>query len=445
METKQEKKTRFYESITAKVIVIGVLTLLMLIPTAMVSDLIQERNSYSNKVKNEINDKWSLDQTVTGPVLTIPYSYTYTENKKTYTEYHKLHVFPEELYIKSNLKPEERYIGIYKSILYQSDLKISGHFKKPDFSNFAYTKIDWDKAYVTIGISDLRGIKNNIDLTINGKSFSAEPGGKDDEFVDNGLKIKLNDHSVFSGEVIEFNSDIKLNGSSSIFFIPVGKTTKVELSGIWSSPSFKGAFTPESKVGEDSFKANWNVLHYNRNIPQKFVDNEVKSSGLDKFSFGVNLLETVGMYQKNMRSAKYALMFIVLTFVVFFFVEIFTKKKIHPVQYLLVAIALVLFYSLLLSISEQLNFDWAYLIAAFSTVILITSYGYSIFKKGLPTFALGFILSVLYIFLYVILQLEDLALLMGSIGLFVVLGIIMYFTKKINWYKPTETIKESNK
>jgi inner membrane protein len=142
-----------------------------------------------------------------------------------------------------------------------------------------------------------------------------------------------------------------------------------------------------------------------------------------------------------MRSAKYSLMFIVLTFVVFFFVEIITKKRIHPVQYLLVGIALILFYSLLLSISEQLNFAWAYLIATLATIGLITAYAHSIFKNKTQTAILTGFLTLLYVFLYVILQLEDVALLIGSVGLFVILGVIMFVSKKISWYKPEEEAK----
>jgi len=174
-------------------------------------------------------------------------------------------------------------------------------------------------------------------------------------------------------------------------------------------------------------------MHFNRSIPETW-DND-KSMYFDHSSFGVKLVEMVDHYQQNMRSAKYALMFIALTFVVFFFVEVLTKKKIHIIQYLLVGIALILFYSLLLSISEQIGFALAYLIAGIATIGLISSYVYSIFKSIIQTGLLSFILCILYTFLYVILQLEDLALLIGSIGLFTILGVIMYLSKKINWYK----------
>ena len=212
------------------------------------------------------------------------------------------------------------------------------------------------------------------------------------------------------------------------------------MNGAWLAPGFTGSFSPTYSMTEKGFKANWHILHFNRSIPENWIDNQVDNFNDTKF--GVDLVDTVDHYQQNMRSAKYALMFIALTFVVFFFVEILTKKKIHPIQYLLVGIALILFYSLLLSISEQLNFGLAYLIASIATIGLISLYAHSIFKNIIQTGMLATILSVLYIFLYVVLQLEDVALLFGSIGLFIILGIIMYFSKRINWYKQDDTEDE---
>jgi inner membrane protein len=213
------------------------------------------------------------------------------------------------------------------------------------------------------------------------------------------------------------------------------------MNGAWKSPGFIGSFTPQYSLNDKGFTATWEILHYNRNIPETWTDHQLKS--VAETSFGVNLVDTLDQYQQNMRSAKYALMFIALTFVVFFFVEILTKKKIHPIQYLLVGIALILFYSLLLSISEQLNFGAAYLIASIATIGLIVVYAHTIFKNRLQTGILAAFLSILYIFLYVVLQLEDSALLIGSIGLFIILGFIMYFSRKINWYKPEEQFKET--
>jgi inner membrane protein len=222
---------------------------------------------------------------------------------------------------------------------------------------------------------------------------------------------------------------MQLNGSSAISVIPIGQNTAVEISGKWQSPSFIGNFSPVSTIDNKQFNASWNILSFNREIPNMWSDNSIGNLGDD--SFGVNLIETVDHYQQNMRSAKYALMFIALTFIVFFFVEIFTKKPIQFFQYVLVGIALVLFYSLLLSLSEQIGFGLAYLTASAATILMTTIYFYSLIKQKLAAFILAGIMLILYAFLYIILQIEDFALLFGSIFLFVILGVIMFVSNKI--------------
>jgi len=441
METIMEKVEKFNRSITMKAIIIGFLTLILLIPGFMIQNLINERQKRSEETIAKINAKWSNAQTLNGPVLVVPYTTTgMDENKKSVTEDHTLNMAPELLTVNARLIPEERHYGIYKSILYKSDIALSGKFLKSGLQFPANSQVDWKGAAIRIGISDLRGLTNDLDFVINNSHFSAEAGGEQD-VTGQGLVIPLKNADLLQGgNDLTFTCRLKLNGSSNINFIPLGKTTHVQMTGSWKSPGFIGSFTPEYRIGDKGFTAKWHVLHFNRNIPESWNDQSIKS--FNETSFGVNLVDTVDQYQQNMRSAKYALMFIALTFVVFFFVEILTHKKIHPLQYLLVGIALILFYSLLLSISEQLNFGIAYLIASIATIGLIVAYAHSIFKNILSTGILASFLSVLYIFLYVVLQLEDIALLSGSVGLFIILGIIMYFSGKINWYKQ-DTVEES--
>ena len=440
METIEEKAKKFSQSITLKAIIIGFLTLLMLIPGAMIQNLISERQQRSEETIQKINSKWSNAQTVNGPVLEIPYQ-TKNLNEKNIveTEIHKLYLTPELLTINATLIPEERHYGIYTSILYKSELNISGKFKKLDLEVPANSVIQWKEASIRIGISDLRGMTNNLDFVLNNSHFTAEAGGAKDA-IGQGLVITLKNYDSWqSSNDLTFSTNLKLNGSSNINFIPVGKTTLVSMNGAWKSPGFIGSFTPEYNINDKGYTAKWKVLHFNRNIPETWTDKEFQS--FSDTSFGVNMVDPVDHYQQNMRSAKYALMFIALTFVVFFFVEILTKTRIHPIQYLLVGIALILFYSLLLSISEQLNFGIAYLLATIATIGLIATYAHSIFKNKMQTSILVTFLGILYLFLYVVLQLEDIALLIGSIGLFIILGTIMYFSGKINWYKPTREIE----
>ena len=283
-------------------------------------------------------------------------------------------------------------------------------------------------------LSDLRGITENIDFKLDNKQLSVEATGNLDTQIGKMLVMPLkNTDPLLFSQPQTFNCKLKLNGSSNINFIPIGKTTKVHVTGNWKSPGFIGNFSPEHHITENGFEADWSILSFNRSIPEMWID--YPGNSFDDSSFGVSLIDPVNHYQQNMRSAKYAIMFIALTFVVFFFVEILTRKRIHPIQYLLVGFALILFYSLLLSISEQINFGTAYLIASIATIGLITAYTHSIFKNKIQTGALTGMLCLLYIFLYVVLQLEDVALLIGSIGLFVILGTIMFFSRKISWYK----------
>ncbi len=438
METTIKKAGKINQSITFKALVIGFLTIILLIPGIMIQDLIRERQDRSVETIEKINAKWSNAQTICGPVLTIPYTTTHVDvNNKTVFQQHTISITPENLNIDTQLFPEERYYGIYKTILYKSEIDLSGNFDKINYQKTDNSTIHWEQAYLTIGVSDLRGITENISFTLDNKQYPVEAAGNYDRLMGKILVVSLNNaDTLLTGQPLNFNCKIKLNGSSNINFIPIGKTSKVHVAGTWKSPGFIGNFSPEHTITENGFDANWSVLRFNRSIPETWIDNQVET--FEDASFGVNLINPVNHYQQNMRSAKYAIMFIALTFVVFFFVEILTKKRIHPIQYLLVGIALILFYSLLLSISEQINFGIAYLVASIATIGLITVYTHSIFKNKMQTGGLAAMLCMLYIFLYVVLQLEDIALLIGSVGLFIILGIIMFFSRKINWYKQEE-------
>jgi inner membrane protein len=422
--------SKLTQSLTFKAFIIAALTLLSLIPNAMIMLLIHERKARSEETIRKINEKWSLEQTIGGPVLTIPYTSLSADAQKTTVQTSELHITPEEVKMQVRLFPEQRHYGIFKTILYKSEIRITGKFapleKLPE-------NADFDNAYLSLGISDLRGVTNRLSLHLNNEEFTTEAGNGTIMSLKN-LVAPLNGAIRQSPEEpLVFECLLSLNGSSGINFIPTGHTTHVEVEGDWKAPGFTGNFSPEYTLTESGFKASWNVLSFNRSIPERWTDQE--RVDFKSASFGVNLVDTVDHYQQNMRSAKYSFLFVALTFVVFFFVEVLSEKRIHPVQYVLVGFALILFYSLLLSLSEQISFGIAYLIAGIATVALITNYTYSIVKRKTETVILAAILGLLYTFLYIILQLEDIALLIGSTGLFVILAIIMYLSRKIKWYK----------
>lgn len=206
----------------------------------------------------------------------------------------------------------------------------------------------------------------------------------------------------------------------------------MQIASSWHNPSFSGAFLPdEREINDDGFSSTWEVLHLNRSYPQSFCGS---IQDINKSAFGVDLIVPIDEYQKSMRSAKYAVMFIALTFLIFFFAQILNNVRVHPIQFIIVGLSLCVFYTLLIAFSEQIPFGWSYLISAMSIVGLITLYAGSIFKNRNLMLIIGAILTLLYLFIYSIIQMEDYALLMGSIGLFVVLAITMYLSRKIDWY-----------
>ncbi len=240
-------------------------------------------------------------------------------------------------------------------------------------------------------------------------------------------------------KVSRFQIKLSLNGSESIAFVPAGKTTRVKLNSSWTDPSFNGSTLPDVReISSEGFTAEWEGLHLTRSFPQKWSDSNY-STEIPDSAFGVDLLIPIDIYQKSMRSVKYALLIIGLTFLVIFFIEMISKQRIHPVQYLLTGAALIVFYSLLLSLSEHLNFALAYLISSTGIIALITGYALSMFsKKKFAVITLIVLVSV-YSFLYTILQISDFALLIGNIGLFVAIALIMFFSKKIEWYNENNT------
>ncbi|MBC7446588.1 MAG: cell envelope integrity protein CreD, partial [Hymenobacteraceae bacterium] len=232
-----------------------------------------------------------------------------------------------------------------------------------------------------------------------------------------------------------FSFDLDLNGSTGLLVAPLGRTTTVHLSSGWPSPSFIGEFLPrQRKVGADGFSADWRVLNLNRNYPQRWRTGDGQRPSVDASTFGVRLLVPVDEYQKSTRAVKYALLPLALTFLIFFFVEVLQRRRIHPVQYLLVGFALVIFYLLLIALGEYIRFNVAYLTAAVVVIGLVTAYVAGIFRRRDLTLVTAGVLTLIYGFVYIILQLEDYALLIGAFGLLLILALVMYLSRRIDWY-----------
>ncbi len=424
------------QSITFKLISIGILVLLLLIPKSMINSLITEREQRMHETVKEVTDKWSRKQTVSGPILTIPYKkYLMTKDKKNIKEMISYATFlPDQLQIESKIIPEERYRGIFKVIVYKAQLTIKGKFIRPNFSLWDIEEKDilWSTSMLNIGISDLRGIEQQVSLKLKNMAYAFQPGVSKTSQFQSGIHIPLHE---FTQQFVDadFSVDISLKGSEELFFVPIGKNTKVNMSSSWKNPSFIGSFLPkERNIGPDGFKASWEILHFNRNYPQSWT---TANHNIDESKFGVNLLVAADHYQKSLRTSKYAILVITLSFLMFFLIEVTQKLRIHAFQYILIGLALMLFYTLLLSISEHLGFDIAYWVSSISVIGLISIYSFSVLNKKRLSYLLAGSLLIIYGFLFIIIQIETYALLIGSIGLFFILTLTMYFTRKISWYR----------
>jgi inner membrane protein len=413
---------------------IAALTLLLLIPMSFISGLVRERQQRRDSAYKEISDKWASAQTLVGPVLMIPYhSLEKSADGNTVPKTRYGYFLPDSLDVTGTLLPEKRHRGIYEVTLYRSDLRISGAFRQLDVASLNVPADAWmpEEAVLMLGTDDLRGIENRLSVDWNGAMKFFDPGVPPNTVLDQGVSVPLALGSeAFAQGKFAFSIRLSLKGSGSLRMVPAGKSTTVQLSSSWPSPSFTGRFLPgASHIDAKGFSGRWTIFNLNRNFPQRWTDGEYD---LSASAFGVDLMQPVDFYQKTMRCIKYAILIIALTFTVFFLVETSTRRPVHPIQYLLIGLALCVFYTLLISISEYLYFAWAYGIAAAATTALITLYACWVFRDRRMPVVAGCSLALLYGYIFVLMQLEDFALLAGSIGLFVVLAVLMYFSRHIN-------------
>ena len=424
-----------------KGLIIGGLVLLLLIPAIFVQNLIREREQRQKEAVVEVSSKWAGKQIISGPVLVLPYWKSIGVKDYAY-------FLPDKLNISSTVTPQEKHRGIYKVMLYSSTSKLEGSFEQvsPSILNISDSIIIWNEAFVKIHIADVKGLNNEIKLNWNDTILTMLPQSFGDETSGSSLGSLLRINSLSDIQAARFSTVIDLNGSEQLLFTPMGKTTTVKLSSGWSHPSFTGNILPhQSVINDTGFTANWTSLSHSRAFPQQwngnayrfqtsYLNGQVHTSGVVTSSaFGTDLFIPVNGYQKTMRSVKYAILCILLTFTAFFLIETTNGKSVHPVQYALIGFALILFYTLLLSISEYTGFNTAYGIAATATIALIAWFVKGLLGSMRLSLLLSFVLVLLYSYVFTILQLQDYALLMGSVGLFLTLAVVMYFSKRLQW------------
>lgn len=431
--------------------IIGMLLLiaLMSIAVSYVNTIILERQNRQNEVKAQIAKSSAGEQTIVGPVLVVPYieefSETTTENgvKKTEVkrEQRKAVILPDQLNLEGGFTNEFKKLGIYKALTYQLSGGIQGSFLLPaNIKLTAYhnnSSLTMQPAYLSMGISDPRGITSSPTITWGSQTLAFAQGSQL-KVLGNGIHAPIGLLQNAVETRIAFDIKLNLRGTEQFNFAPIAGNNKVALQSSWQHPHFGGSFLPEAstqKINASGFKANWAVSSLSSNNQAVFMNQLNGEQNQFLESLNIGFVEPINVYSQSDRATKYGLLFIGLTFAGFFIFEILKNLRIHPAQYTLVGLSMAMFYLLLVSLAEQIGFASAYLTASAACVILLGYYLSYVLKSKVNGLMFASLLTALYGALYGILQSEDNALLMGSLLVFGLLALVMVITRKVDWYK----------
>lgn len=442
--------------ITMKLLLIGALIIGLLIPRYMVVGLVQERSNYSQQVNAEVASNWGGDQNLTGPFLIIPYVENVIEKVDgkilSTEEKRQLLVNPQELRISGDIATDRKYRSLYEVVLYSGRFAVSGNFRIPPIEEMELKpeNLRLQEAFIVFLIGDAKGVQRADRIKVNGRAYDFKPSPRNLSVTNIGLGtpagVEPNEISQTDGmhalvplsdisELLDFSFDLELKGSNLLTVAPVAKRTSVHLRSPFPDPVFTGNFATDAgtRVDAKGFDARWTVTEFQRNIPA-FVKN-ARLIDLQGSGFGVNISTQIDNYTKTERAAKYMVLIIAFTFLVVFVTEIVNGLRIHIFQYTLIGLAIVIFFTLLLSIGEYLKFDWAYAISALAVIGLITAYSRTVFRHNRSVLILLGALSGLFLFMYMIIQMEKYSLITGSIGVFLALAVTMYATRRIQFFE----------
>jgi inner membrane protein len=442
-------------SLGVKLIVVCVLALIMIIPALFVGSLVEDRTNRAADVVKEISSHVGGQQTFLGPTLAIPYTIP-ARSRLDSAKRGMYLVFPTRASAVIKVATEERRRSLFKVPVFRADLKLDGAFDLTGVPAAAPpdAEFDWSKSEVVVGVSDARGALTDATLTANGKTSTLVPseisqgisvGGDQNTFV----KLALFGANVqdLSKPNSQFNvtATLRFSGAQRIALLAYGKTTQFAAQGDWPSPGFDGGFLPVTRtVSDRGFEAEWSIPFIARGVRAEGAGDSI--NGLDSTALGISFIEVADPYQSVNRSVKYLPLFLGLVFLSYFVFEATTGKRVHPAQYILVGIAQIIFYLLLLSLAERIGFGYGFLLAGAATVILLSANAMWIFSSRLQGIRALAIFSLLYTLIYLLLRLEDNALLVGAIASFLAVAAAMYFTRSLDWYG-SSTVKsqpESN-
>jgi len=440
---------RFIPPLFGKAVVIGFLLVLLLLPLAQVENLVSERVGMRGEAATRVAQSWGGAQTTAGVLLAIPVETTRVvidqtaagrETQRTEVERNVLYVLPDTLKIDASADPGSRTVGLYETPVYTAHVNISGEFVNRDFAQLLPDKqgreVKWNEARLLVLNSESRALRAVDDLEVAGERLSV---AADSYAGSAGISTSVPVAALRESSTIPFRLKLTLAGSSQLSFLPLARKADIAIKSAWRHPKFEGAPAPlDPKISDDGFTARWSVLEINRNFGQSWYDNEIRPGEPAAVSFaglgvGVSFYEPVDIYQRNYRAVHYAVLLIVITFLVFFLWEHVSGIAIHGMQYLMVGLALALFYLLLLALSEHMSFDAAYGVSAGALVSLITVYLTGVLRRLKLALGAGAGLATLYVMLYWILRSEDYSLLMGSLLLFGVLATLMIATRRVDW------------
>ena len=427
------------QTVTAKVLGIGVLALLMTIPLLQVSGLVHERQQLRETAIAQIAQGWGGAQVLGGPVLTVPtlHQVTVADNQPPQWRAGSESMVADKLTTEVALAVQTRRYGIYDAPVFVATVKLDGSFRAEDLAQFKQaSNAQWQgsKAELRLPIGDLRGLQEVSELRINGKPARFESSA--DRLVQWPNVVVPIDLDALGNQPIHVEISLKLAGTESLQLLPLARSTDVTMRAPWRDPSFVGAALPlEHQLDAKGFSAHWHLLDLNRSYGQHWTDG---GDGMDKSlqasTFGVQLYQPVDVYQRNERAGKYGLLFIAMTFVAFFLFEVLKRLRVHPVQYLLVGAALATFYVVLLALSEQIGFGAAYVVAAAAVVLIIGGYATAVLNARRAGLLLGGVIALIYAMLYGLIAAEQYALLIGALVLLVMVALMMYLTRRIDWY-----------
>ena len=431
---------------------IFIIGILLMLPIWHIDSVIEERRGDEQNAKQELAAKWSKKQVAGAVVLSIPM----LEN---FSHQNTLHFLPENLEINADVKNITKKYGIYEVPLYETKISMSGEFR--NVSAKVFEKVDatinWNKAKLSLGVFDLRGLKS-LDIKWNGEKVASEvgdmppgliggtrtasDGAKQEEtnlkapFVGSAVKAKITPDKKLKQEGKgKFSIEMVLRGSESIEFYPFAQTTTVALTSTEKTPTFQGVFLPEKYgVKDNTFHAQWKILGMNRNLPKYWKGDRSFLSEIKGSKFGVGFNDVGENYQLSDHSKNYALLFMALTFMTLIFLEVVLKLRFHLVHYAMIGASLIVFYYLLVSFSEQIGFELAYGLAAVATIFSVSMYVFMITKVRKTTWIVCSQLSLLYSFLYGLLKIEGFQFTFEATGLWIISVALMYATTKIDWF-----------